>query len=637
MRKGSQWRARLRVCSLFPSTVDRTRSLWRALKLLNDYIVSEPEVPLVEHIYAVMRWMRLRGRIRRQFIASVVPRLCQRDEFSEIEALMDMGWLRGYATNNSNVYRMTLALPALVEHCEVAHAAEVLRNVAEKQDGSWLNTECVAYAVRVVQRLEAERRIESIEARRFRMAWVGLLDSFDGDWFSRLHDQELTGSAVAVLNGLEHYDVAHCHAMMAAVVRHYGLSPLLWQKYQPPSPVGGVMTEAYEQWCQIARLLDVVHEADAETMDRLAAAIAWFYRQGNGDALIWMRELAAKLHGVRSGPAFGSMLSLLDRADSTASERFVAPAIWPTCRPIVYGRDSNRLDRLTSSKKAEVLLQRSLPVISVVRNEMLMLPHFLAHYRSLGIDCFLMVDNCSTDGTADYLLRQPDVVLYRAETEYRNSCYGVAWQQALLGNHCLGKWVVLADADEFLVYPEWKTRPLSDYLREVAANGADALLTMMVDMYPRGPLSDADFSKAPPFKVAPWHDGEPLIEWRLGGGHFSNAVSYLSNLRHRLSSDSPPNAFTSQKVAVVRYLPWMRFSPGLHYAANVRKAENPVYFAHFKYHAGFRKKVIDEIRRGQHYNNAEEYIRYLDILECAEEGFWRSDSTELEYFMDDAV
>ena len=35
---------------------------------------------------------------------------------------------------------------------------------------------------------------------------------------------------------------------------------------------------------------------------------------------------------------------------------------------------------------------------------MTVLPHFLAHYRGLGVGCFVMVDNLSDDGTREYLL-----------------------------------------------------------------------------------------------------------------------------------------------------------------------------------------------------------------------------------------
>ena len=55
----------------------------------------------------------------------------------------------------------------------------------------------------------------------------------------------------------------------------------------------------------------------------------------------------------------------------------------------------------------------------------------------------------------------------------------------------------------------------------------------------------------------------------------------------------------------------MKFSAGLHDACGLNVAGEPVYFAHFKYHAGFKKKASIEVARAQHYNSAAEYKRYL--------------------------
>jgi glycosyltransferase involved in cell wall biosynthesis len=224
------------------------------------------------------------------------------------------------------------------------------------------------------------------------------------------------------------------------------------------------------------------------------------------------------------------------------------------------------------------------------------------------------VDNCSDDGTREYLYKQPDVVLYSSDTEYKHSHYGVAWQQAILGNHCLGKWVLLADADELLVYEGCESKNLETLVNEIEHEGCNAATTFMVDMYPFDDLEDADFDKQSPFEAAPWFDNPPLIHWHLGSGMYSNASSYLSALRHRLAEHAQPNSFTSQKYGLIRYQPWVRYSQGLHDASNLTVSSKPTWFAHFKYHSGFKDKVKIEVRRGQHFNNATEYRRYADML-----------------------
>ena len=76
--------------------------------------------------------------------------------------------------------------------------------------------------------------------------------------------------------------------------------------------------------------------------------------------------------------------------------------IWPSYSPvdIVY---SDQLELISDSLLLHKLLAQPFLVLSVVRNEMTVLPHFLTHYRGLGVGCFVMVDNLSDDGTREVL------------------------------------------------------------------------------------------------------------------------------------------------------------------------------------------------------------------------------------------
>jgi len=288
--------------------------------------------------------------------------------------------------------------------------------------------------------------------------------------------------------------------------------------------------------------------------------------------------------------------------------------IWPTCWLPSIRLNTNQLELLTPLDKFEKLIKGDVFVVSVVRNEMIMLPHFLDHYRRLGSTSFIFVDNCSDDGTREYLHEQPDVILYSSDTEYKYSHYGVVWQQTVLGNLCLNKWVLLVDADEFLVYEDYEQKTLRNLVLEAESSGAFIIRTDMIDMYPGGDLDEADFTKSSPFEAAPWFDKNSTFQWRIGSGQYSNGITHLSGLRHRLVESSEPNSYTTQKYALVKYQPWVRYSQGLHDVANVPVANTKGWLAHFKYHAGFKAKVIAEVKRKQHYNNASEYKQYLNML-----------------------
>jgi hypothetical protein len=63
-------------------------------------------------------------------------------------------------------------------------------------------------------------------------------------------------------------------------------------------------------------------------------------------------------------------------------------------------------------------------------------------------------------------------------------------------------------------------------------------------------------------------------------------------------------------------------SEGLHYAAGLTVATELLAFAHFKFHAGFHAKVLEEVQRAEHYNAAEEYKQYQALLNATSGSFF---------------
>ncbi len=304
--------------------------------------------------------------------------------------------------------------------------------------------------------------------------------------------------------------------------------------------------------------------------------------------------------------------------------------IFPTHSPAKIKGEPNQLVLLSDLKPLRGRGLMDVCVVSVVFNEMIMLPSFLEHYRKLGVHSFIFADNLSTDGTREFLLSQPDVVLYSADTQYKSSHYGVEWQQAMLASHNLNRWALVADADEFIVYPDMEDRALSEYISEVEARGGDAVSLYMVDMYPKAGLETADFTVKNPFIAAPYFDRKTILQWNLDKGYFSNSKVKRSGLRHRLTPTAQSGAFVTQKRALLKYRPWMKLSEGLHYVGATNVDEIPIAFAHFKYHAAFKAKVELEIQRKQHYNDAEEYFAYRTLL-AESEGNLASEDDSLKY------
>ncbi|PRY23008.1 galactosyltransferase [Aliiruegeria haliotis] len=300
-------------------------------------------------------------------------------------------------------------------------------------------------------------------------------------------------------------------------------------------------------------------------------------------------------------------------ARTHASDGLYPKKVWPSFKAPIMGHNSNIVELVCSEEQFTRVNTEDLVVVCCARNEKVMLPHFLDHYRRMGVNGFLMIDNFSDDGSLEYLLEQPDVATFSAETDYSESQYGVAWQQAVLSAFRQNRWSLVADADELLVLRSDEPS-LPDVVKGDDLQGFDAARVFMLDLYPGGDLSDARLGDDGPFDVAGFVDREPFLSNSSSGGPFSNAETYTSSLRHRLLPGSRPELFVAQKIALLKYKPWMRLSAGLHYVANAQVAPRDMIFAHFKYHADFHRKVREETERGEHFNNAEEYRRYKALL-----------------------
>ncbi|WP_164736700.1 glycosyltransferase family 2 protein [Pararhodobacter zhoushanensis] len=288
--------------------------------------------------------------------------------------------------------------------------------------------------------------------------------------------------------------------------------------------------------------------------------------------------------------------------------------IWPSFQPVRLGGRSNTLDLISSDAQLRAVNAAPVAVVACLRNEMFMLPRFFDHYRALGVQGFLMADNGSDDGTFEYLAEQPDVALFSVDTPYNQSHYGVAWQQALMANFRSGRWSLMADADELLLWNTDLTGNLPDLVESEDFAGADAARIFMLDMYPQGSLAQADFVSDTPFAQAGFVDRDPFLAASAARGPYSDSPIWTSALRHRLLPGSRAELFVAQKIALLKYRPWMRLSAGLHFVADTKLARRALIFAHFKYNAAFRAKALAEVARRQHFNNAEEYRKYLALV-----------------------
>jgi hypothetical protein len=271
-------------------------------------------------------------------------------------------------------------------------------------------------------------------------------------------------------------------------------------------------------------------------------------------------------------------------------------------------------DRTAAISPDDVLL------FSTMRNERIRMPYFLQYYRGLGIDHFVIVDNASDDGTAEYLADQMDVSVFHTDHGYKGSRFGIDWLNWLQRKHAHGHWTLVVDADEFLVYPFCDTRPIRALTDWLDASGVKSFGAMLLDMYPKGPIGTATLDEGKdPFEVAHWFDsGNYTIEknhkyWNLWIQGGPRARMFFA--------DKPKGAPALNKVPLVKWDRRYTYVSSTHML--LPRGLNLVYdemggektsgcLLHAKFLDTFVEKSAEELERNQHFANSHEYKAYDD-------------------------
>jgi glycosyltransferase involved in cell wall biosynthesis len=127
-----------------------------------------------------------------------------------------------------------------------------------------------------------------------------------------------------------------------------------------------------------------------------------------------------------------------------------------------------------------------IPIVCPVKNEIRLLPHFLAHHRAIGLREFVFIDNASTDGTLEYLLQQDGCTVFHTKDSYAASWFARDWINEVISAHFPEQWVLYLDCDELLVYEDMENRPLDQFISQYSGNGTDTFFGILLDLYPEG-------------------------------------------------------------------------------------------------------------------------------------------------------
>ena len=205
-------------------------------------------------------------------------------------------------------------------------------------------------------------------------------------------------------------------------------------------------------------------------------------------------------------------------------------------------------------------------VCCIVHDEMYFPPAFLAYYRGLGVDRFVVLDDRSTDGTAEYLAAQPDVMVvesavrYFEEVDYAPAAKAKVREPAPCGSGATSSWTSSAPASGRSTSIPTSSSPsratISRPYPRPRGRGGRGGLGVMVDMYPAR-ISD--------ILGGGLHDHAPIMTHRRPPGRFSLEDGWYFDGRPPLdpgqAREDPPSRAPSTRAASPASSPNGRSSP----------------------------------------------------------------------------
>lgn len=285
---------------------------------------------------------------------------------------------------------------------------------------------------------------------------------------------------------------------------------------------------------------------------------------------------------------------------------------------LLYRAFRKRRELSVLADRTARLAPNAIIVCTTLRNERIRLPYFLRYYRALGVEHFLIVDNGSTDGSAEYLAAEPDVSLWHTAASYKAARFGMDWLGHLQRRHCHGRWTLTVDVDEFFVYPFCETRPLRALTDWLDASYLRCFSAMLLDMYPKGPISAQPYREGQdPMEIAQWFDS---------GNYMISRNQKLGNLwiqggprARAFFADRPRHAPALNKIPLVKWRRSYAYASSTH--ALLPRGLNLVYdewggekasgcLLHAKFLDTLSTKAEEEMARGEHYARSREYAAY---------------------------
>ena len=268
-------------------------------------------------------------------------------------------------------------------------------------------------------------------------------------------------------------------------------------------------------------------------------------------------------------------------------------------------------------------------VFALIRNEMSLLPHFLAHYRDMGISKFCFYDDNSDDGSREYLTQQRDCAIIDSAFQFSQTLEG-----GVLFHHALkrqfteslapGQWSIIVDLDEFLFIPNHYHQQLDRFLKDLECDGIAQVTAPMVDFYPEK-LGQLAATQDSPFVSCPLFDPELGYYRDEQTGRFLKSYGGIRpRLIQQLYKQYPDRyehlmGSGSYDMPATWKTPLIQSGRGLHLVNSHNTNGNAPFnvqcaLAHFKLNHDLGEKIERAIQLQQHFLGSIEYKLLAEFM-----------------------
>lgn len=263
-----------------------------------------------------------------------------------------------------------------------------------------------------------------------------------------------------------------------------------------------------------------------------------------------------------------------------------------------------------------------LNLLSVFRNEEILLPYFIDYYQTLGVTQFNLIDNQSTDKGSTYLQSRKDINLrlFHTDASYRDAFFGTAWLNQCMSRYCSNEFCLRVDIDElFLPHPQYSD--LQALVNDMKVQGSNTLPALMLDIYPE--TLNNDYQAGMPFSNhSRYFDRFNAEHFRIRSRLYQHFYWIEGGFRARYFNTSN----ILQKFPLVKNVfnnSELRMGPHFFYQGKQAMIDSPIIRLHKPHslllHYKFLKPdilgyLVEQVENNEHWNNSEEYRKYYNVL-----------------------